>query len=424
MSGFNGGGRGRGRGRGGGRGGRGGRISQGNYPKSKLMPCRSFASTGDCKFKNSCTFAHIVRSHAQIEMPMNKNAMNNQNYGGYHQQNYNNRASVSCVAIWESQGAIKLFSGSSDGYWRLYNTNGFVMEFENMMGDGNGSVECVEVTSNYLFCGFEGISTKLPGAKVGMIHAWNLNSPADPPIEFHMSSLAPYAHASVVTSLFITESGAVISGSRDGVIRVWQFGQTGFTLSKTLHGHAAKITGLTIVSNTFLWSSSTDHSMRIWDLSSGECKHLITQETTNSQGHKIGHSSVVSCVLTFENDLGKFVLSGSFDGSIKAWNGETGECLANESQNQGIVSMALNTDAKGNTLVLCGLDDGALMIRNVLQTQNTQAFTLLAVLNKHILNNNHDGSLLCIKTGPSNTFYTGGKDGKLIVWQLTGDFGL
>merc|ERR1712151_1439557 len=118
---------------------------------------------------------------------------------------------------------------------------------------------------------------------------------------------------------------------------------------------------------------------------------------------------------------GKFVLSGSLDGTVKAWNGETGECLASENHNQGVISMALNTDVKGIPIVLCGLEDGTLMIRNMLQTQNLAPFTPLVAISNFSHNNVHEGAIQSIKSGPSNTFYTGGRDGKLLVWQITGD---
>lgn len=434
MSNFGGGGRGRGRGRGRGGGRTGGRGNQANI-KAKLSCCKNYVANANCTFNNSCSYAHVIRSHAQIETPWNKEANNHHtryDQGGYHNQQYNKRFPVSSVAIWETQGSIKFFLGSHDGYWRLYNTNSFEMEFENMMGDGKGKVRCVEVASNYLFCGFEGISTKLPSVKVGMIHAWNLNSPADPPLEFHMSPLAPYAHTTTVSRL-ITVAGAVISGSGDGTIRLWQFnpalenGKGGFALSKTLHGHAREVTGLTVVSNTILWSSSVDQSIRLWDLNSAECKHVIcknsTQNGTQHGNSQLGHDDAITAVLTFENELGKFVISGSLDGTIKAWNGETGECLASENNNVGVVSMALTSDIKGNPMLLCGLIDGSLVIRNVLQIQNSPAFSALVCLTSFYHPTNHEGAIQCIKSGPSNSFYSGGKDGKLIVWQITGDLG-
>lgn len=436
------GGRGRG-GRNSGRGGRGGGRG-GNYPKPRLQACSAYTMKGECKFGDSCRFAHVIRNHAQIELPTQQQQQqqhNNQN--GYRQNNYNQnrRSAVSDVSIWETQGQIKIFVGSHDGYWRLYNTSGFTMEFENRMGDGNGQVQCLEIASNYLFCGFEGISTMLPTVKVGMIHAWNLNSPSDPPMEFHVNKFSPYAHSNAITCL-ITASGAVISGSRDGTIRLWQFNQAlqngkgGFALTNTFYGHVREVTGLTIVNNSILWSCSTDHSMRIWDLNSGECQHLICKKTAPTPNNSmtpnsappndpsnVGHDKAITSILTFEHDIGKFVLSGSLDGTIKAWNGATGECLASEDHNIGVVSMSLNTDPKGNPIVLIGLEDGQLMIRNILQIQGVAPFSLIVSLAKFYQTNNHDGAIQCIKSGPSNTFYTGGKDGRLLVWQITGDLG-
>ena len=176
----------------------------------------------------------------------------------YNNQNQNKLAPVSSVAIWESQpgGQIKIFSGSHDGYWRLWNTAAnFSKEFEHCMMTG-GKVETLEVASNYLFCGFEGSANILPSAKVGMVHVWNLANPSDPPLELHMDAQhAPYAHAGSV-SAFATVNDAMISGGHCGVIRTWQFDQTGnggkggFVLRKTLHGHASEVTGLVIVGAT------------------------------------------------------------------------------------------------------------------------------------------------------------------------------
>lgn len=154
---------------------------------------------------------------------------------------------------------IKIFTGSHDGFWRLWNTqdNKFVKEFEHDMG---GKVNCLEVASNFLFCGFESVSPVLPNVRVGMIHCWNLASPADPPLEFQAQlQLVPYAHAMAVTKILVVGGDQVISGSQDGGIRVWRFDTTAaaaggggggagggkgmFVLARTLLGHAREITG-------------------------------------------------------------------------------------------------------------------------------------------------------------------------------------
>lgn len=352
------------------------------------------------------------------------------------------------MALWENGGVIKIFSGSHDGYWRLWNTSqNFMKEFEHCMMSG-GKVETLEVASNYLFCGFEGTALKLPSAKVGMIHVWNLINPADPPLELHMdSNLAPYAHAGCVTA-FATVGDKMISGGHCGVIRTWQFdqaangGKGGFRLLHTLHGHASEITGLVIVGGNMLWSSSTDQSIRLWDLASGECKYLITQSTPGTVGGQpvpqppqsqgggqndpptgVGHTAAITDLILFESPAGTFVLSSSLDGTVKAWNSTDGQCMFSEGHGQGVVSLALGADLKNNPLLLVGLESGDIMVRSILQTPNAPAFCLLLKLsNKYT--GCHDGAVRAIRPGPSNTFYSAGADGKLNVWQIAGDFGL
>ena len=474
MSGFGGGGRGRsggrgGRGRGrssyggGGGGGRGNSSSGGgggdHGQQPKLKPCRDFTTGNNCPHGANCNFSHALKLHVSLEassrMPNNQQQQhgggghhryNGQNRYNNNNQNQNKLAPVSSVAIWESQpgGPIKIFSGSHDGYWRLWNTAAnFTKEFEHCMMTG-GKVETLEVASNYLFCGFEGSAQILPSAKVGMVHVWNLANPADPPLELHMDAQhAPYAHAGSV-SAFATVNDAMISGGNCGVIRTWQFdqagngGKGGFVLRKTLHGHASEVTGLVIVGGNMLWSSSTDQSIRLWDLATGECKYLITSATQGPAGGQpqppqqqpgqqqpkgVGHTGAVTDLVLFESPQGTFVLSSSLDGTVKAWNATDGQCMFSEGHGQGVVSLALSADLKGNPLLLAGLESGDIMIRSVLQTASTPPFCLLVKLsNKYT--KSHDGAVRAIRAGPSNTFYSAGDDGKVNVWQIAGDFGL
>ena len=447
------GGRGRGRGRGrrgGGGGGGGGNNYQGNnaaggntnHPTPKLRPCKAWTTTGNCQHNNNCNFAHVVKMHAMIEassvMPNdNKNSSNYNNNNRYNSgPNY---ASVTSVAIWETQGAIKIFTGSQDGFWRLWNTQGghFNKEFEHNMG---GPVHCLVVASNFLFCGFESVSPSLPEITVGMIHAWDLNNPAAPPLEFHMQPNGiPYAHASAVTKLIVVDGQNIISGSRDGAIRFWTFDAAaagpnaqappaGFVLAKTLHGHAREITGLA-VADSVLWSSSTDGSIRIWDMASGQCQFTIIMAgaTPNPQQQAsisaTGHSNAVTGLVSFKSPSGTFVLSSSLDGDIKAWNGSTGQCVASQQHGEGVVTMSMADDPAGNQILLIGLESGNMMVRNLLQTGKMPAFTLLFTLSNHYTVA-HDGAVMALAKGPSGTFYTGGSDGKVLVFQFNGDLGL
>mmetsp|Transcript_73 Transcript_73/g.149 ORF Transcript_73/g.149 Transcript_73/m.149 type:complete len:463 (+) Transcript_73:235-1623(+) len=462
MSGFGGGGgggrgggRGRGRGnRGGGRGGGGGYHQrhdnmaggQQGGPPPKFKPCSDFTQTGSCPRGHNCSFHHVVQLHAQIDAStpiQSQQSHQKNNYrGGYNQQNQNRMtpAPVSSIGVWQTDNMIKIFTGSHDGFWRLWNASAkFVKEFEHNM---SGKVETLEVASNFLFCGFEGTCMALPNVKVGMIHAWNLSAPNNPPLEFHMHNLAPYAHASAVSIVKVVEGDKILSGDRHGTIRVWQFQVDKFVLSNTLHGHIGEITGLTAVDNMVWSTAATDQTIRLWDLSkNGECQHVIPSGTNanagganNPQqgvpngaaaaGAPSGHTGAITSLLPFKSSAGSFVLSSSLDGTVKAWNSTDGACVHTESHGSGVVSMALSADQKNHPILLVGLESGNIMARNVMQTPNAPAFCLLFSLNSRYTAGHTDGPCRAIKEGPSATFYTGGDDGKLLVWQLIGDLGL
>jgi WD40 repeat protein len=357
------------------------------------------------------------------------------NSSNNYSNNYNNRNSnnqnlfaVTSVATWETQGQTKIFTGSKDGFWRLwtYANNTFVKEFENQMG---GPVHCVVVASNFLFCGFESVSPSLPDCTVGMIHAWNLTNPSDPPLEFYAHpTMMAYAHNRGVTNLLV-DGHNVVSGSLDGGIKAWSFTNGTFAMTHSLVGHAREITGLALVDG-MLWSASADGSIRLWDMSKGgECKHSITSGSSpqpngapTQQGP--GHTDAVTGLVEFKSSAGTFLLSSSLDGTVKAWNGSNGQCVASEDCGEGVTCMTMGADLNGKECLVLGLESGSFMVRNLEPTAKIpKAFSLLLVLS-YFNALPHEGAVKALAKGPLGTFYTVGTDGKCIVFQFTGDIGL
>ena len=412
--------------------------------KPHVLLCRNFISTGNCTHAGGCSFNHVIQMHKTISNSDPDTSTSNANTNSY-DRGYNAQQKklhpTSDVALWNdpAAGTLKIFTSSHDGHWRLYNTaSGFTKEVQHNMG---GKINKVMVESNFLFSGFEGTSVKVPGVKVGMIFAWNLGTPGDPPIELHMHETAPYAHASGVTC-FITKGDMCVSGGRDCVIRIWKYDATangakgGFKLLKSIFGHAGEITGLVIV-GTMLWSCSTDMTIRLWDSGADwECKYLITQSTQGTatapstpqangqQASGVGHTDAITGLIQFESPAGNFVLSSSLDGSVKVWNSANGECLSTTDHGVGIVCMAISADTKGNAILLLGTAYGKIMIRSLSQTAKARPMCFLCSIDYRYSNCGHEGPVKSIIAGPSNTFYSAGDDGKLIVWQITGDFGL
>eukprot|EP01082_Thalassiosira_pseudonana_P002658 g3068.t1 g3068 contig12:1351833-1353166(-) len=397
---------GRGRGRGSGRGGSSkppSNSSPGSQPK--LQVCRNFASTGNCHHGDRCNFSHVVKMHASI-VASDKNPDAKPSYSNYHGGRGGGGKSkdlykVTSVAVWETNGAIKLFTGSHDGKG----------------GSSPGEA---------------------PDAKAGMVHTWNLNAASEPPLELCLSPMAKYAGSGRIRSLWTTVDGRVWSGGTDGVIRQWAFSPTGgptgtggFALVRSMESHLGAVTGITLV-GTMLWSGGMDGTIRLWNVDSGDCAHLIPavkKDTTNAtsggaQAPPTGHSGPVTGLLPFEapNNQGSFVFSSSLDDTVKVWNATNGECVASESHGQGVTSIALTSDLKGNPLLLCGLFYGDIMVRG---TISSPPLVLLLKLSHQYIGVGHElGPVNDIQAGPGNTFYAVADDGKLTVWQITGDFGL
>lgn len=436
---------GRGRTSGGGRGHYTTSDSGPHLGKPHCLMCASFVTTGQCARGDSCNFSHAVQLHKEIVNSMPDTSQSQRNYTdtrGYQGSGSNagpKMFSSSDVALWTdpSSNVIKIFTASYDGHWRLYNTsNNFMKEVEHNMG---GKVTTIMVESNFLFCGFEGNAVKIPDVQVGMIHAWNLTNPGDTPIELHMHESAPYAHALGV-SCFITKGDMCFSGGRDCIIRVWKYDQTmnsgkgGFKLMKECCGHAGEITGLVMV-GTMLWSSSTDKTIRLWDFNSWDCKYMITQNTTGNatspgpltpaSGGGIGHTDAITELLSYDSPAGNFVLSSGMDGMIKVWNSTNGECLSTTDCKIGISCMCLASDMKSNPILICGLVDGRIIFRGLQQTAKVSPMGYITIFDQRYMNSSgHDKAVKRIISGPSSTWYSVADDGKLIVWQISGDLDL
>lgn len=481
-------------------GGRGGGVGSSNHGAGgegaslpRLQLCRNFASTGHCHHGVRCNFSHVVRLRASVVV---SDPITSDGNGGRHGYNHRGRGGdmtankfvksnyrVTSVAVWESSSSpdgsnVKLFTGSYDGKWRLWNLATSVAstqqqsgtlpahppsptltkEFEHGVG---GPVDCFHIAANHFFVGFESSPLDMaPDSRAGMVHGWNLISPNDPPSQLWMSQFAKYAGSGRVRTLCTSEvDGRVWTGGDDGLIREWNYavspatGIGGFGLGRTMGGHLGAVTGLALSAGNVLWSVGMDGTIRLWNVETGELAHVIAavakDQTKNNGGVGVsvgsepssrivpssgpGHAGPVMGILPFDllsssgcdsggGSQSSFIFTSSLDETVKVWNATNGKCVASERHGQGVTAIALSTDLRGNPLLLCGLFYGDIMVRG---TVSNPPLCLLLKISHNFLGVGHEaGPVNDIQTGPGNTFYAVADDGKLTAWQITGDFGL
>ncbi|PVF99569.1 WD40 repeat-like protein [Serendipita vermifera] len=123
-------------------------------------------------------------------------------------------------------------------------------------------------------------------------------------------------HLSGISCLaFSSDGNRIVSGSRDGVLRIWD-GLTGAGIRGPLEGHTGAITCASFLAdNTRIVSGSDDGTLRLWNVATDE----------GVKANQERHTKWVNVVI-FSPD-GSRVLSGSNDGTLRLWNAETGATI-------------------------------------------------------------------------------------------------
>jgi len=249
---------------------------------------------------------------------------------------------------------------------------------------------------------------------VGLIQSWDLANSGAPAAQFHLNNFAPYASSKTINSMVAIPDAAgpiLIAAGDDAVIRVWKPDPANaavYACVSSLYGHVRGVTGLLMV-DAHLWSCSLDGCIRIWDPAAGECKHVVLARNG-------GHEAPITCMSLSlaEQDGTKYVLTSSLDETVRAWDSGA-NCMMQETHGQAVMSVNMIEDTGGNKLILCGLERGEIMIRHF------PSFTLIVTLSSNYTCGHEHGAVRCIEIGQQNCFFTGGDDGKIMVWQVTGD---
>lgn len=252
---------------------------------------------------------------------------------------------ITCLQLDESRN--RLISGADNGTVGIWDIRSG--ENREMLTGHQGGVWTLRVEGD----------TLVTGSTDRTLILWNISDNAgDGGLEGveegrRMADLT--GHSSTVRCVEIVGGEFIVSGSRDGTLRVWRLPSSkrgrnqNYTINNCLHiltGHTASVRCIVPWGSHYIVSGSYDSTLRVWDLSSGKC-------VATCQGHD---GKVYSLAASRQ-----YVFSGGTDTKIRVWRPLTGECVDVFSEHSGLVGLL---QVKGDVLV-AGSTDGALSLWNI-----------------------------------------------------------
>ncbi|XP_010577791.1 PREDICTED: CMT1A duplicated region transcript 1 protein [Haliaeetus leucocephalus] len=156
-----------------------------------------------------------------------------------------------------------------------------------------------------------------------------------------------------------------------------------------LSGHAGSIKALFLNEKKgFVLSASFDLSIRCWNIYSGACTKIFN-----------GHCGTITCLDLHEEQL----VSGARDGMVKVWNLESGKCLKTLKHNSAVCVVKMD-----GTHVVSGCD------RGLVKVWCADTGTLIKTLE------GHQGPVKCLSFDQWH-LVTGSTDGYVLGWSMLGN---
>ncbi|XP_054999557.1 F-box and WD repeat domain containing protein 10B [Sorex araneus] len=155
-------------------------------------------------------------------------------------------------------------------------------------------------------------------------------------------------------------------------------------------GHAGSIRTIILCEKEhFLLSGSYDLSIRYWDLKNGACIRVFS-----------GHHGTITCMDICKNML----VSGARDCQIKEWDLDTGKCLKTLKQKDPILAIRIN-----DTYIVSGCERGIVKVWNIVTAQLIKSLF------------GHEGAVRCLYFDQWHLL-SGSSDGLVMAWSMVGKY--
>ncbi|XP_032136103.1 CMT1A duplicated region transcript 1 protein [Sapajus apella] len=183
--------------------------------------------------------------------------------------------------------------------------------------------------------------------------------------------------------------GDLIAVSSNRKIRLLDIIQ-GQAIPVEFRGHAGSVRALFLCEEeNFLLSGSYDLSIRYWDLRSGACTRIFN-----------GHQGTITCMDLCKNRL----VSGARDCQVKVWDVDTGKCLKTFRHKDPILAARIN-----DTYIVSACERGVVKVWHIAMSQLVKTLS------------GHEGAVKCLFFDQWHLL-SGSADGLVMAWSMVGKY--
>jgi WD40 repeat protein len=234
----------------------------------------------------------------------------------------------------------------------------------------------------------------ITGSRDGVVRVWDIATG-----ELRAKLVGHSGGVQSVAYVHTSEGPLLVTGGRDGTVRVWDLATE--IQRAVLRGHDGWVRSVAcsvVHDKQVAVTGSSDGTVRVWDLASGEEIAVLS-----------GHTNWINAVACTTLDHSPVALSGSRDGTVRLWDLESFELRASFDGHTGGVYTVACTELDNRPVAITGGDDRRLRVW-MLETQEQ-----LAVLVGHM---GWIRGVACTALDNQPNAVSGGDDGTVRVWDL------